>query len=102
MIDAALEDDVNRVSAFTYLRKNFEAINARLPQDTAANFITTLGRACAVGQRDAFSDFFKERSTQFIGGPRRYTQALERIELCVAARAAPSLARGVAQVTTGR
>ena len=99
---AALEDDNNRISAFAYLRSHFDRIDARLPQDTAANFITPLGRSCAVGQRDAFSDFFKERSAKIISGPRRYAQALERIELCIAARAAPSLGRGVAQVTTAR
>ena len=102
LINAALEDDTNRVSAFAYLRKHFDAIHARLPQDTATNFISTLGRACAVGQRDAFIEFFRDRSVKFTGGARRYAQALERIELCVTARAAPSLARGVAQVTFTR
>jgi alanyl aminopeptidase len=102
LIDAALEDDNNRIAAFAYLRKHFDAISARLPPDTVGNFISTLGHACAVGQRDAFNEFFKERSAKIIGGPQRFAQSLERIELCIAARAAPSLARGVAQVTTTR
>ena len=102
MLDEALEDDNNRIPAFAYLRKHFDAISGRLPPDTMVNFISTLGRACTAGQRDAFNEFFRERSEKFTGGAQRFAKSLERIELCVAARAAPSLARGVAQVRTTR
>ena len=101
----AMEDDRNRTRAFAYLRENYDAVAARLPNSsmvTPASLMRVLGRSCTEAERYAFIEFFKERNAKYVGGPLIYTQALERIDLCIAARSAPSLARGVAQVTTAR
>ena len=85
-LDDALEDEANRESAFAFVRRNFEALVAKLPPDTPANFLTPLGGLCTRTDREAFRGFFNDRAPKFLGGSRRYNQALERIELCVAAR----------------
>jgi len=41
---------------------------------------------CTRDDRVQFVNFFKDRAPKFLGGPRRFDQALERIDLCVAAR----------------
>ena len=86
MMEAALLDDDNRTAAFRFVREHFDALVARVPKDTPGHFISEAGRLCTASDLAAFRSFFKERAPKFNGGPRRYGQALERIELCVAAR----------------
>ena len=82
----ALEDEVNRRPAFDFLRANYDALVAKLPQDTMAWLIRPLGELCTREERELFAGFFKDRAANFLGGPRRYRQSLERIDLCIAAR----------------
>ena len=86
MMEAALVDDDSREAAFAFVREHFDALVARVPKDTPGHFISEAGRLCSASDLAAFQSFFKERAAKFNGGPRRYGQALERIELCVAAR----------------
>lgn len=81
MLRKALSDETNRIWAFAFLRKNYAAIIAKLPPDTAGNLINALAGACTEGQRDAFALFFAGRSKQVAGGEFRYRQALESIEI---------------------
>jgi alanyl aminopeptidase len=86
MVEAALVDDDNRPAAFAFVRENFDALVARVPKDTPGHFISESGKLCTPTALAEFQAFFKERAAKFNGGPRRYRQALERIEVCVAAR----------------
>jgi alanyl aminopeptidase len=87
MIEEALGDDANRVAAFAFVRERFDALAAKLPEDTPARFIRELGTLCTAQELAVFRSFFKDRAARFNGGPFDYRQSLERIELCVAARA---------------
>ncbi len=98
-LNDALEDEHNRAAAFTFVRANFDAIAAKVPQDTAGQTMTPLARLCTKDDRVQFVNFFKDRAAKFLGGQRRYDQALERIDLCIAAR---DMARPVASVQPGR
>ena len=84
-IEDALQDDANRVAAFAFVRANFDALKAKVPPETAANFARDLERLCMPADRQAFVDFWKDRAGQFVGGPRKYALALEAIDICVAA-----------------
>ena len=88
MLEAALEDDTNRAAAFAFVRDHFEALVAKVPEDTPIYLITEAGRLCTAQELAAFEAFFRERATRFNGGTFHYRQGLEAIELCVAARAA--------------
>jgi cytosol alanyl aminopeptidase len=85
-LDDALEDELNRDAAFAFVRRNFEVLVAKIPPETAANFLMPLGHLCTRTGREEFRGFFNERAPKFLGGERKYAQALESIELCVAAR----------------
>ena len=89
-VDDALEDEANRRAAFAFLRQNYDALVAKVPAEATSNFIRPLGLLCTRTDREAFTRFFGERAAKLPGGERRYRQALERIELCVAAREAAS------------
>jgi alanyl aminopeptidase len=88
LASTALEDDTNRAAAFIYMREHYDMLTAKFPPDTAGNLITALGRLCQTQDRNTFVEFFSARSKNIIGGAHRYTQALERIDLCIAARGA--------------
>jgi hypothetical protein len=79
-----LKDDFNRVAAFAFVRTHFDALVAKLPPDTPAQFTTPLGDLCTREERSAFVAFFEPRAARFSGGPRHYDQALEAIDLCLA------------------
>ena len=55
-----------------------------------ANFLLALGKLCTSTDRDDCAGFFGGRSARFRSGAPKYRQALERIELCVAAHGAPA------------
>jgi alanyl aminopeptidase len=86
LVDDALEDEVNRRPAFDFLRANYDALVAKLPEHSMAWLMRPLGELCTREERELFFDFFKERARKVLGGPRQYRQALERIDLCIAAR----------------
>ena len=83
-----LDDDANRVAAFDFVRAHFEDLVKKLPPDTPGELATPLGDLCRPAERDTFAGFYAERSKRFEGGTKRYTEALESIDLCIAARAA--------------
>jgi len=89
LLSEALRDDANRRAAFDFLRSNYDALVAKLPQHSMARLMEPLGALCTREERELFAGFFKERSGAFLGGPRQYRQALERIDLCLAAREHP-------------
>jgi len=91
LVEEAIDDDFNRGAAFAYVREHFDALVAKVPEDTPVNFVIRLGRGlCTRDEREAFAAFFSERAQRLLGGPHAYDQALEAIDLCVAARAAGS------------
>jgi alanyl aminopeptidase len=86
LLEEALKDNANRRAAFDYVRANFEPLVAKLPQHSPGRLMTPLGSLCTPRDRADFADFFRERASRFLGGELRYAQALESIDLCIAAR----------------
>jgi hypothetical protein len=87
LLRAALDDDVNRFAAFADWRDHFDALVAKFPGDAPTTLIARHGRLCRADERDAFASFLGDRAKNFPGGLQRFIQALERIDLCIAARA---------------
>jgi len=85
LLENALGDEINRGAAFDFLREHFDPLVAKLPQHSMTWMMGQLGEFCTKPERERFAAFFKERAAQFLGGPRQYRQALERIDLCIAA-----------------
>jgi alanyl aminopeptidase len=85
LIDA-LEDDENRGAAFDFVRANFDALVAKLPPESPGRLPSALAELCTPADRDAFVAFFADRAPRFLGGPKRYAEALESIDLCIASK----------------
>ena len=86
LLEEALKDEANRRHAFDFVRAHFDAIVAKLPQHSPGRLMVPLGKLCTPRDRDDFADFFRDRAARFLGGELRYAQALESIDLCIAAR----------------
>jgi len=84
----ALEDDANRSAAFAYMQANWDALKAKLPPESPSWLIMPLGSLCTPEERATFAEFFKDRAARLFGGPRRYEEALESIDICIAVRRA--------------
>jgi cytosol alanyl aminopeptidase len=73
---------------FQFVRKNLDALMARLPREVGGDFAASLpetGRAfCDAGHRDQLKAFFGERVKQYSGGERNLAQTLEGIDQCIA------------------
>jgi len=82
-----LDDDADRVAAFDFVRAHFDELVARLPPDTPSDLLVPLGELCRPPERSTFVNFFADRAPRFLGGAKRYAEALESIDLCIAARA---------------
>ena len=83
----ALDQDHNRTASFAFVRKNFDTLTAKVPPHRVAQFMLGLERMCSSDERASFVDFFSTRNSMYEGGPLIYTQSLEKIDLCIAARA---------------
>jgi alanyl aminopeptidase len=76
-----------------FMKDNFEALLARLPNESRTTLTNVGGRFCDEARRDEYAAFFKDRAARITGGPRQAAQVLEGISLCIARRKAhePSL-----------
>ena len=90
LLARALDDEANRKAAFAFVRAHFDALVTKLPEHTPGDFPRPLGQLCTSADRDLFVGFFRSRVGRFLGGQRHYDEALEAIEICVAARALTS------------
>ncbi len=75
-----------RDQAYQFIKENFNRWLARLPRDFGAQMPSLVEGYCDPKHRADVEAFFKDRSTGFTGGPRRLANALERIDLCIAAK----------------
>ncbi|HUQ28935.1 MAG TPA: M1 family metallopeptidase [Usitatibacter sp.] len=89
-LEEALKDESNRGPALDFVRANFDAIAKKLPHNTVPYLMTYAGQLCSREDRSVFVTAFKDRAAQFEGGALRYRQALETLELCVAAHGPPA------------
>jgi alanyl aminopeptidase len=85
LLNRALHDDENRAASLAYVVANLDAIEAKLPKDTPASLLAPMGHACAAAERTAIERAFAARAGRWMTGPLRYAQALESVELCIAA-----------------
>jgi len=84
-----------RGAAYDFVRENFTAMASRLPAREAAGLVTAGSALCDESKRAGMEAFFRERMAALPGGPRRYAQAVERLRVCAAFRAAqaPAVSR---------
>jgi cytosol alanyl aminopeptidase len=90
LLQGALSDDANRLASFAYLREHWDPLAARIPAWSVMHLASALGSLCTLAERETFNAFFKDRAEKFPGGPMNYAQALETIDICIAARSAPA------------
>jgi alanyl aminopeptidase len=68
--------------AYSFLKKNFDALAARLPREWPAGFSWTGAALCDDKRREEVNTFFKDRAPQYAGGVRTLAQALESLRIC--------------------
>lgn len=88
-----LDNQATRLGALAWLDANYDALFARGAQDNFDRLPGWGDGGCSAEERTRFVAVFAQRVAKLDGGPRSYAEALERIELCIAYRAAqePSL-----------
>jgi len=81
--------------AYDFVKQNWNALVAKLPDDFAGFLPFVAGNFCDPKRRADVQEFFKERASKTIGGPRNLQQVLEGIDLCMANKEAnmPSVAQ---------
>ena len=77
-----------RELAYAVLKKNFDALAERLPEDYPAEFPWFGAALCDDARREDVAAFFKDRSPRYAGGPRTLVQALEALHVCSIVRQA--------------
>ncbi len=68
--------------AYSFLKKNFEVLAARLPREWPAGFSWVGAALCDDKRREEVNTFFKDRAPQYAGGVRTLAQALESLRIC--------------------
>jgi cytosol alanyl aminopeptidase len=88
ILAGALDNESARASALTWVDRNFDALVKRVTENNLQRLPFWASAACAANERALFVAVLSERMRNVDGGPRAYAKALERIDLCVAYRAA--------------
>jgi hypothetical protein len=88
LVEAMLADHATRAPGFALVRESWDALVKRFPGDSAARVIDELGGLCTRRDRQDFVAFFQPRAEALRGGPRKYAQALESIDICIATSSA--------------
>jgi len=70
--------------AYEFVKQNWDALVAKLPTDSGAILPFAAANYCDSQHRADAEAFFKDRATNYSGGPRNLSQVLEGISLCVA------------------
>ncbi|MBZ0232201.1 MAG: M1 family peptidase, partial [Deltaproteobacteria bacterium] len=93
ILQGAAERDEGRAVAIAFTLEHFDALRARLPGDTAGFLVGILASGCdrATAER---RPFVEQHLGELRGARRRIEQAFERVDQCIARRAAvePALA----------
>ena len=88
ILGAQLENDATRLDALAWIDANYDALFARGAQDNFDRLPGWAEGGCSAEEKARFVRAFAQRMPKVDGGPRSYAKALERIELCIAYRAA--------------
>ena len=88
ILGAQLENEATRLDALAWVDANYDALFARGAQDNFDRLPGWAERGCSAEEKARFVRAFAQRMPKVDGGPRSYASALERIELCIAYRAA--------------
>ncbi len=94
-----LRDEATREAAWDWLRRNFDALLARIPDWRKGRLAGAGAHFCDAAHRAEVEAFFRPQITQLSGAPRALANALESIDLCMAKKAfhEPGLNRYLAQ-----
>ncbi|MBN1206667.1 MAG: M1 family metallopeptidase [Myxococcaceae bacterium] len=75
---------------YAFVKENYDAIEARIPEEFAGNLARVGGAYCDAEHRKDVVNFFTERNARTPAGPRILSQVLEDVDLCIAQQAAQS------------
>jgi cytosol alanyl aminopeptidase len=88
LVFGAASDRRTRQAAYEFVKEHNDAIVARLPRDFGVRLAGIGGAFCDPEHRADLEAFYRERAARAPGGPRMLAQTLERMDLCIAMRAA--------------
>ena len=88
LLFGGMRDPRTRRTTYDYITTNWDAVTAIMPKQFASYLVYA-----GVGQCDAelapeVRAFFEPRLAELPGGPRRFAQAMEQMDLCIVGRAA--------------
>ena len=75
-------------AAFAFVKEHYDALAARLPEDRVGLLTVSVSLACDPVSRQEAAAFFTPRMEHVPGGPRTLAQRLERMDQCIAFKAA--------------
>ena len=86
ILTAAAKDPDARPFVWDFLKANFDTVVAKMPREATGVLPYYAAGFCAAAPRRDIAAFFAGRIEKLPGGPRILAQALESIDLCIAAR----------------
>jgi alanyl aminopeptidase len=88
LVFGAAFDRRTRQAAYEFVKQHNDAIVARMPREFGVQLAGVGAAFCDPEHRADLEAFFRERAANAPGGPRQLAQTLERMDLCIAMRAA--------------
>ncbi|WP_224247707.1 M1 family metallopeptidase [Hyalangium gracile] len=82
------QDPATREVVYTFVKENYDALVARMPEAVAGNLARVGAAWCDAEHRKDVADFFTERNARTHAGPRILAQVLEQVDLCIAQKEA--------------
>jgi len=81
-----LDSTVGRARTVAGIDHSWDTLVALMPRGGLSRFFTLTSNSCSADERAEAERVFRPRVKSVLGGPRRFSLALERLDLCVAER----------------
>jgi alanyl aminopeptidase len=82
------QDPATREQTYTFVKENYDALAARLPEEFAGRMAMVGSAFCDAEHRKDVEAFFTPRTAKTESGPRTLAQVLEGMDLCIAQKEA--------------
>ena len=82
-VEAPLDSAVGRARTLAGMEVSWDTLVALMPRGALARFFSVAGASCSADERAEAEQVFGPKVKSVLGGPRRFSAALERLDLCM-------------------
>jgi alanyl aminopeptidase len=82
-LEAPIDSTLGRARTLAGVERSWDSLVALMPRGALTRFFAVAGASCSAAERAQVEQVFEPKVAATLGGPRRFSAALEKLELCI-------------------